>query len=348
VKYELTKTDIRRLFFINEYCNEIEQIMQGIKDDSERGIPENKNLKNFRITAIGNISIKLLGYCAGFDDEFRSQYDQLDWDYVESEKFAVVRDWRNKINDFVLNFVQDIMPPWKELSEKIIADNPEIVKQIKLEIAIRHGNWAYGRKSLRNALKEVYGTVNIYGSSYMLKQKQNVNFQYRKKDIQKLFQIKEYCREIDECMERFDNETNSSDIKTDAVGFSILRISALCGYFGEQFKTHNPKFDWNKIAEIQSSILRLWTTNDRSFIWDFVRDVKPSLQEFCDKVITENPEITEEIKIRLTTKYPNWAYGRDVMREAMIAVYGTDDISVIKKQKEPTEEISEEMGMEMS
>ena len=98
-----------------------------------------------------------------------------------------------------------------------------------------------------------------------------------------LTHILNYCRQIDETIQRFgDRETFVADtIFQNAVAMCLLQIGELAGHLSEGYRLTHSQVPWRQIKALRNIIAHNYGSIDAETAWEIVESDIPNLRTYC-------------------------------------------------------------------
>lgn len=110
------------------------------------------------------------------------------------------------------------------------------------------------------------------------------------RNIDILKRIINYCNEIEEAMTLFGTSfesLESSRIYRNAVSMCILQIGELTVHLSDDFKADYSEMPWQDIKDMRNIAAHHYGTFDTVKLWETITADIPSLQDYCEKALSE-------------------------------------------------------------
>ena len=105
------------------------------------------------------------------------------------------------------------------------------------------------------------------------------------RDTQLLEHILQYCRDIENTVERFGNDFESFKNDKDyinSVSMSLMQIGELAGKFSDEYVQETKRImDWRAIKNMRNMFAHNYGSMDIERIWETAIDDIPVLKEYC-------------------------------------------------------------------
>ena len=108
------------------------------------------------------------------------------------------------------------------------------------------------------------------------------------RDINVLEHIIDYCRQIEQTVERFGNSADvfrQDPIYRNAVALCILQIGELVGKLTDDFREPHPAIPWRQIKGMRNIVAHSYGTVDPEITWEIIIDDIPKLKAYCEKIV---------------------------------------------------------------
>ena len=108
------------------------------------------------------------------------------------------------------------------------------------------------------------------------------------RNISVLEHIVSYCRQIEQTVERFGNDTEifqADPIYRNAAALCILQIGELVGKLTEEFRAQHPAVPWRQIKAMRNIVAHSYGTVDPEITWEIITDDIPALKKYCETII---------------------------------------------------------------
>lgn len=100
---------------IIDYCNRIDDYLSWIDDDKEIFLSD-----NLYKDACALVIIQMGEYANRFSDEFREEYDEIEWKQLIGLRNITAHNYENIIDDIIWEIIHDDVPEIREYLEKIL------------------------------------------------------------------------------------------------------------------------------------------------------------------------------------------------------------------------------------
>ena len=108
------------------------------------------------------------------------------------------------------------------------------------------------------------------------------------KDLDIIRHILDYCEQINETSEEFDNDKNKFDKSAtfrNAICLCILQLGELAAVLSDEFKDKNPIIQWREIKLLRNIVAHHYGKIDYDIIWDICLTDIPELIGFCKMIL---------------------------------------------------------------
>ncbi len=108
------------------------------------------------------------------------------------------------------------------------------------------------------------------------------------RDINVLEHMIDYCRQIEQTVERFGNSADvfrQDPIYRNAVALCILQIGELVGKLTDDFREQHPAIPWRQIKGMRNIVAHSYGTVDPEITWEIIIDDIPKLKAYCEKIV---------------------------------------------------------------
>ena len=110
------------------------------------------------------------------------------------------------------------------------------------------------------------------------------------RDINVLEHMIDYCRQIEQTVERFGNSADvfrQDPIYRNAVALCILQIGELVGKLTDDFREQHPAIPWRQIKCMRNIVAHSYGTVDPEITWEIIKDGIPELKAYCLQVLSD-------------------------------------------------------------
>ena len=110
------------------------------------------------------------------------------------------------------------------------------------------------------------------------------------KDLDILSHILEYCGQINETRNEFDNSKerfSESATFRNAVCLCLLQIGELVNVLSDDFKKNNSMVQWREIKLLRNIVAHRYGQIDFDIVWDICLTDIPEMIDFCTKILNE-------------------------------------------------------------
>ena len=116
------------------------------------------------------------------------------------------------------------------------------------------------------------------------------------KDIQLLKHILEYCKEVEQSVDRIKNVENlaSDYFNRNALAMSLVQIGELVRILSDDFKNSHQNIPWRKISGLRNHIIHGYGEIDWDMMWDTSIDDIPNFNEECKRFLLELTSVTSK------------------------------------------------------
>lgn len=116
------------------------------------------------------------------------------------------------------------------------------------------------------------------------------------KDIQLLKHILEYCKEVEQSVDRIKNVENlaSDYFNRNALAMSLVQIGELVRILSDDFKNSHQNIPWRKISGLRNHIIHGYGEIDWDMMWDTSIDDIPNFNEECKSFLLELTSVTSK------------------------------------------------------
>ena len=111
------------------------------------------------------------------------------------------------------------------------------------------------------------------------------------KDKMILRKIIQYCKDIDEIINRFgdDIQVYETDVAYQyACSMCIIQIGELVGQLSDELKNERQEVSWKLIKDMRNLFAHDYARVDNEIVWDTLKNNIPDLQEKCKKILNED------------------------------------------------------------
>ena len=110
------------------------------------------------------------------------------------------------------------------------------------------------------------------------------------KDPSTIRRIMEYCGQIDETKNEFNDDKEnffSSSTFRNAVCLCLLQIGELVSVLSDEFKNDHDSIQWREIKMLRNIVAHRYGHIDYEIIWDICLTDIPELIDFCKNILGE-------------------------------------------------------------
>lgn len=113
----------------------------------------------------------------------------------------------------------------------------------------------------------------------------------KNKDVIVLKKILDYCRQLREACDMFDNDYNSftgNSVFQNACCMCILQIGELCKVISEELRMQEKAVPWKEWCGIRDIFAHQYSNLDCQSAWDTIQHDLPELRTEVDRILKEN------------------------------------------------------------
>lgn len=100
---------------IIDYCNRIDDYLSRFDDDKEIYMSD-----NLYKDACALVIIQMGEFANRFSDEFREEYDEIEWKQLIGLRNITAHNYENIVDDIIWEIIHDDVPEIREYLEKIL------------------------------------------------------------------------------------------------------------------------------------------------------------------------------------------------------------------------------------
>ena len=116
------------------------------------------------------------------------------------------------------------------------------------------------------------------------------------RDIQVLQKIINYCDEIDEAVDHFEDSCDAMkkiSAYKNAVCMCVLQIGELSGHLSDEFKSKYRGVPWKQIKGMRNLLAHRYGQVDVEELWNTIKNDIPTLCIYCREIIAHLSECAE-------------------------------------------------------
>ncbi len=111
----------------------------------------------------------------------------------------------------------------------------------------------------------------------------------KNKDVIILKKILDYCRQLNEACDMFENDYNvfvSNSVFQNACCMCILQIGELCKVISEELRTQEKSVPWKEWCGIRDVFAHQYSNLDCQAAWDTIQHDLPELKMEIDRILS--------------------------------------------------------------
>lgn len=115
----------------------------------------------------------------------------------------------------------------------------------------------------------------------------------KNKDIIILKKILDYCSQLDEACDMFDNDYNnflSNSVFQNACCMCILQIGELCKVISEELRMQEKVVPWKEWCGIRDIFAHQYSNPDCQSVWETIQHDLPELKTEIARILKKNDE----------------------------------------------------------